>query len=483
MCDRRTLQARHGRRARLTMSTYKENPAFGHLCDAVAYRRLVVVTGSGVSAALSGDASGSAALPTWHSVLVQLRDRFANRLQPVAADLDLLLRVRSPASEYLIEAATLIRESVGVASYREAVVELTAAPGGARSALHDLIEDLDPLGIITFNYDMGHENAYRARHRLRRPPLQRALYSDERKLRAVLAGDFQARFLLKAHGCISRPQSIVLDRASYRDVMARQLGYRAFAHHVLARFSALIVGFGLSDPDFEDLLQSFESNFGGGIGEHVYIWKRGQRDDEQARALVLRRRYGLACIFVDTFDQVRAVIADSRAHLGPRLRHTIADTLKRGEEVAEFREHRRGAHIALGRLSAAGGQVASAALEAVVSDSSRSELVRAEAAYSLGKVRPTPAETAGFLLSTVTPDTPAAIATSALAALLQLDPPVDREMVAWMAAAAASRPACDEIDRRNTAASAGAGRPRARKYLDALLARWEATRASAENGP
>jgi hypothetical protein len=42
--------------------------------------------------------------------------------------------------------------------------------------------------------------------------------------------------------------------------MARQLGYRAFAHHVLARFSALIVGFGLSDPDFEDLLQSFEAN-------------------------------------------------------------------------------------------------------------------------------------------------------------------------------------------------------------------------------
>jgi len=138
---------------------------------------------------------------------------------------------------------------------------------------------------------------------------------------------------------ISRPKSIVLDRSSYREVMARQLGYRAFAHHVLARFSALIVGFGLSDPDFEDLLQSFETNFGGGVGEHVYIWKRGQRQDEEARALVLRRRYGLVCIFVDSFDDVRTVISDARTHMGKQLRHTIAMTLKRSADVEEFRSY------------------------------------------------------------------------------------------------------------------------------------------------
>jgi hypothetical protein len=109
----------------------------------------------------------------------------------------------------------------------------------ARSPLHDLIEDLEPLGIMTFNYDLGHENAYRAR-RPERHRMRRAIYSDERKLRAVLTDDFRSRFLLKAHGCISRPKTIVLDRASYREVMARQPGYRAFAHHVLARFSALI---------------------------------------------------------------------------------------------------------------------------------------------------------------------------------------------------------------------------------------------------
>ncbi|MEJ1964679.1 MAG: SIR2 family protein [Gammaproteobacteria bacterium] len=465
------------------MSTHRDNPAFGHLCDAVAYRRLVVVTGSGVSAALARHPPGAAPLPTWYSVLTMLQARFAHLLQPVEKELELLLDVKTAASDYLIEAATLIRETVGVARYREAVVELTAAPAGAHSALHDLIEDLDPLGIITFNYDMGHENAYRHRHGPGAARLQRAIYSDERKLRAVLAGDFGSRFVLKAHGCISRPDTIVLDRASYREIMARQLGYRAFAHHVLARFSALIVGFGLSDPDFEDLLQSFEANFGGGIGHHVYIWKRGQRADEQARALLLRRRYGLACIFVDDFDEVRTVIADARANPGPRLRHAIAAALKRTEDVAQFRHHRRAAHVALAGLSAAGAKVAGDALKACVNDRERSDLVRAEAAYSIGKLRPTPVGSAEFLLSRVTADAPSAIASSALAALLQLDPPVDLAMVHWMQAAQGLGSVCDALDRRSAAEATGVQMPRARKYLDALLARWEATRAWGEGTP
>ncbi len=44
-----------------------------------------------------------------------------------------------------------------------------------------------------------------------------------------------------------------------------QLGYRAFVHHILTRFNALIVGFGLTDPDFDDMLQTFAENFGGGV--------------------------------------------------------------------------------------------------------------------------------------------------------------------------------------------------------------------------
>jgi hypothetical protein len=433
----------------------------------------VVVTGSGVSVGLAKPGSDPTTLPTWHSVLTQLQDRFASRLGPVAADVDLLLGAQPRTSDYLIEAATLIRETVGVGDYRDAVVQLTTAADDARTPLHDLIEDLEPLGIITFNYDLGHENAYRAR-RHDRHRMHRAIYSDERKLRAVIAEDFRSRFLLKAHGCISRPKTIVLDRASYREVMARQLGYRAFAHHVLARFSALIVGFGLNDPDFGDLLQSFEANFGGGVGEHVYIWKRGQREDEEARALVLRRRYGLVCIFVDSFDDVRTVISDARTHMGAQLRHTITATLKRSADVAEFRQLRRRAHIELGRLSAAG---------------SRGRRGRADRRRH-GCDRSSTGAGGGRLLAGKNPAHAARGGRFSAGYHRRRDAPTDRDLdsggaaaarssgddqlAIWTRKASALDSVCREVDRLSLDEEATHS-PRARKYLEALIARWRAT--------
>ena len=448
----------------------------------MAYRRLIVVTGSGVSVGTPTEGSGPRRLPTWYAVLEQLRSRFADQLASIRPQLDVLLHAYPLGADYLIEAATLIRECVGVADYRDAVVQLTTAPQDSRSELHDLIEQLQPLGIMTFNYDLGHENAYRIRSRVGRR-MRRAVYADERMLRAIIADDFQSRFLLKAHGCISRPKTIVLDRASYREVMARQPGYRAFAHHILARFTALIVGFGLNDPDFEDLLQSFETSFGGGVGEHVYIWKRGQRDDEEARALVLRRRYGLACIFVDSFDDIRAVISDARSQIGPRLDHTLRLTLKRGDHVEQFRRVRRRAHLALGHLSAAGAQSATTALRAVLADPARPPWIRAEAAYSLGKIRPICEGTADVLFDLIEARAPAPVITLALAALLQLEPPVDEQLEVWLKRALALRAACSQTDSQTEVQWASGERPRAVKYLEALIARWAATGVAAGPNP
>jgi hypothetical protein len=463
----------------VSQANYWDHKAFGRLCDAVAYRQLIVVTGSGVSVGVPNAATGEQSLPTWSAVLTSLRARFAQRLQGVATELDLLGNAFENGSEYLIEAATLIRETVGVADYREAVVDLTTPFAGARSELHDLIEELDPLGIVTFNYDLGHENSHQVAHHGAGARMHSALYSDDRRLRKVIAGDFESRFLLKAHGCVSRPRSIVLDRASYRDIMSRRLGYRAFVQHVLARFNALIVGFGLNDPDFDDLLQTFDLNFGGGIRDHVYIWKRGQRPDEEARAAVLRRRYGLACIFVDKFEDVRGVIADAKRHAGPRLRKTIDEALVRGRGVAEFRSQRRRAHVELRKLSTAGAGVATRALQQCVQDPSRDSIVRAEAAYSLGKVRPTLPGTTRFLLDQIRADADPEVAIYALAALLQLDSPARLELMAWSESADALRSACDRIDQNLVNGDRG-GRARARKYLEALLARWDAAQIGAE---
>jgi hypothetical protein len=191
--------------------------------------------------------------------------------------------------------------------------------------------------------------------------------------------------------------------------------------------------------------------------------------------LVLRRRYGLACIFVDSFDEVRSVISDARTHMGKGLSRTIAATLKRSADVEEFRQIRRKAHIELGRLSIAGARVSGAALMQIVGDENKTMFERAEAAYSLGKVKPSPPGVAEYLLGIIDAHTPSSIVNSTLAALLQLDPPVDEQLAIWTQKAAALESVCREVDRLAESDANSREAPRAQKYLDALLARWRAT--------
>jgi len=113
------------------MHSHRQNPGFGQLCDAVAYRRLVVVTGSGVSVGLAQPGFESTALPTWLSVLTQLRSRFGASLGPVAADLDLLLSWTGKAAaldsvcrqvDSLSEAESGSRHAPRARKYLEALV-------------------------------------------------------------------------------------------------------------------------------------------------------------------------------------------------------------------------------------------------------------------------------------------------------------------------------------------------------------------------
>jgi hypothetical protein len=81
---------------------------------------------------------------------------------------------------------------------------------------------------------------------------------------------------------------------------------------------------------------------------------------------------------------------------------------------------------------------------------------------------------ADFLLDTIRIGLPPPIVTSTLAALLQLDPPVDDQLAIWTIKASALDSICREVDRLSLQEGATHS-PRARKYLEALIARWRAT--------
>lgn len=52
---------------------------------------------------------------------------------------------------------------------------------------------------------------------------------------------------------------MIITRESYRDLIVRYPHYKAFSLQIFMNYLLLIVGFGMSGPDFETIMQSFFS--------------------------------------------------------------------------------------------------------------------------------------------------------------------------------------------------------------------------------
>ena len=244
------------------------------LRDAAAQGRLVLLTGAGISCNLER-ADGGGRLPTWGQLVRSLRDRadkssFSVPKQQLLADLlpdDVLEKL---PGDVLIEASELLQEGFASGEFEATIASTCREKEGECSETHRAIAGLKPSGIITFNYDRAHEFAFHERT-IKFQPL---LYNDESTLRALLAHSEEGvPFLLKAHGCVSQPKSLVLTSTSYRAVLSRNRAYRAFLEQTFVRNTLLMVGFGLRDRDFDQVMTTLEIELGGPIRPHVIVTK------------------------------------------------------------------------------------------------------------------------------------------------------------------------------------------------------------------
>lgn len=79
------------------------------------------------------------------------------------------------------------------------------------------------------------------------------------------------------HGTAEDIESMVLTRESYRNLLNKYPYYKAFIQHVFTNYQLLIIGFGMSDPDFDSLLQNIFSVFGSPIQEHIVIKHKNEK--------------------------------------------------------------------------------------------------------------------------------------------------------------------------------------------------------------
>lgn len=391
--------------------SWRKQDAFDTLCDLVASDKLVCMTGAGISYGLKRK-DGRGRLPGWLELLRGIRKDILDitSTQDLQADVDRLLYDGAFGS-HLIEAATLLRTGREEKFDRAIRTALTPAKKQppvvvtSHNELHDALINLRPRGIITYNVDSEHERA-----------LQRRKLSDnwqvlipntkdgELKLGNLIRHGLRQRFLLKAHGSIDSVDSIVFTFDSYRDLIERNPVYRSFFQNVFTNFSLLIVGFGLSDLDFDLFKQTVALQFGSPLQRHVAIrLKPSQQKGETKKAfqmraareygeeVALRRRFGICTLMIEDYSEIPGVLNEAAITSGPSMREALDQCL------SADRKTRHDGQTMLRSLGPAGKALVSADLRGKIKHEFRdgkpnltpasvdniSELV-----YSLGIIRP-----------------------------------------------------------------------------------------------
>lgn len=197
--------------------------------------RLVLFVGAGVSA--------GAGLPLWNEMLerIAVGTGLPESELPAFNHLDPLDRAR-------VLEGRLQRQGV---SLRQRVVDIFT---GCRPSLsHTLLASLPVNEIATTNYDELFERACEsARH-----PVAVLPYESAR---------VRPRWLLKMHGCVSRPADIVLTRDDYLRYGERRAALAGIVQALLVTRHILFVGFSLNDDNFHRLVHDVRQALGTSAG-------------------------------------------------------------------------------------------------------------------------------------------------------------------------------------------------------------------------
>lgn len=193
--------------------------------------RLVLFLGAGVSA--------GAGLPLWKEMLRQMALESGFQEE----DLEAFERL-DPLDRAHVLGSRLERRGLSLGR-RVAEIFDTRRP----SLSHTLLASLPVSEIATTNYDRLFEQACESAKR----PVAVLPYESARD---------RSRWLLKMHGCISRPDDIVLTRDDYLRYGERRAALAGIVQALLVTRHILFVGFSLNDDNFHRLVHDVRKALG-----------------------------------------------------------------------------------------------------------------------------------------------------------------------------------------------------------------------------
>ncbi|HXB92722.1 MAG TPA: SIR2 family protein [Puia sp.] len=199
------------------------------LAAAVAGAKCVLFVGSGLS-------KHTHSLPTW-SDFVESIWRNLSDIQDKRDDLSLEYIQKYPL-EYLDYAKAKFPNRY----YKAIEKELQVLSGGPTPEIYKIIASLPWAAIITTNLDTLLEDAFKQQG------VEAIVVDNEEDLSN--SGFQDGTLIIKMHGSVRNPSSQVMSRFEYLDFDYRRHGMKAIVLSLFTQYPLLILGAGLTDPNF-----------------------------------------------------------------------------------------------------------------------------------------------------------------------------------------------------------------------------------------
>jgi hypothetical protein len=232
------------------------------LIDAVRERRCILFAGAGLSAQAATDEGVH--LPTWIGLLQQVvewcNDHRIDLRVPTSELLELIERKR------LLVVAQELQERLGD-RLNACLSDILKSGRITPSESHLMIPESEWVAVLTSNYDSLIEGAYALRSKGVLPPV-----FSRRGIGSALDALRNRRFfILKLHGDLNDPGSIILGDRDYGRLLYLDPGYRAYLETLFASYTVLFVGFGGDDPDLNAVTDRLSAVYERSIGQHYLL--------------------------------------------------------------------------------------------------------------------------------------------------------------------------------------------------------------------
>jgi hypothetical protein len=219
------------------LGTYTD-PIPDQLLNALKADKCILLAGAGVSQRCL--ARNRQPLPAWQDLLSSLISWSAYKgIVPSAnvKELEDLLK----KNQHILVAEELI-EKLGLQNVHDFLNDVFDPDGIVPSHLHELLVASPFRFFVTTNYDNLLERAFvsvRNRH------IERVSLDELTRLETLLNS---SDFIIKLHGDIDRPETIILGQRQYQHLIQTR-EYSAILDKIFLENSVLMVGYGLNDPD------------------------------------------------------------------------------------------------------------------------------------------------------------------------------------------------------------------------------------------